>query len=186
MDDPATRTDVSARTQAIADGDAPAFARFYDEWFDRLCGMARGATGRDESFCLDVVQEAMLKIMRSMKRFDDEKTLEAWLRVVVMRCSLDLLRADRRRRAREEEHAARRRDADRTDDRDDERLAWLSDRVAELDRDRSRLLALRYRLGATLDQIGRLVGLRPGAVDGRIGRSLAQIRVSAREQFDDA
>lgn len=186
MDDPATRKDVSALTQAIADGDAPAFARFYDEWFDRLCRMARGATGRDESFCLDVVQEAMLKIMRSMKRIDDEKSLEAFLRVVVLRCALDLLRADRRRRTREQGHAAGRGEVERDADRDDERLAWLADRIAELDHDRSRLLALRYRLGATLEQIGRLVGLRPGAVDGRISRSLAQMRASARETFDDA
>ncbi len=184
MVDPATPADVSALTQAIADGDASAFAAFYDAWFERLAGLARTATRRDESFCLDVVQEAMMKVMRAMKRFDSEPALEAWLRTVVWRCALDRLRAERRRARREAAARGRRAEAETHADLD-ERLAWLRERLAELDPDRSLLLAMRYRLGATLEQIGRLVGRGPGAVDGRINRSLAQLRASAQENFDE-
>lgn len=185
MDDPAATQEVSALTQAIAKGDASAFACFYDAWFDRLHGMARSATGRDESFCLDVVQEAMIKIMRSMKRFENEEALGAWLRIIVLRCALDRLRADRRRAAREAGHARTRSGRQDVEREMDDRLAWLSDRLAELGPDRTLLLAMRYRLGATLEHIGRLVGLGPGAVDGRINRSLSQMRAAARESFDD-
>lgn len=185
MVDPATPADVSALTQAIADGDAPAFAAFYDAWFARLHGMARTATRRDESFCLDVVQEAMIKVMHAIKRFDSEDALEAWLRTIVWRCALDRLRAERRRAAREARHGRERSPSAAADGDLDERLEWLTERLAELAADRSLLLSMRYRLGATLEQIGRLVGLRPGAVDGRINRSLAQLRAAAQETFDE-
>ncbi len=186
MDDPAAAHDVSALTQAIARGDSSAFARFYDEWFDRLHRMARLSTGRDESFCLDVVQEAMLKIMRSMKRFEDEKALEAWLGVIVRRCALDRLRAERRRARRESSYVrARSEIASASEGREDGRMQWIEAQIVHLDVDRSLLLAMRFRLGATLERIGRAVGLGPGAVDGRIGRSLAQIRAAAREDFDE-
>lgn len=186
MGNPATTQTLSALTQAIARGDSSAFGRFYDEWFDRLHRMARASTGRDESFCLDVVQDAMLKIMRSMKRFEDEKAFEAWLRVIVMRCALDRMRAERRRAARESSHARARTEVIAvTEGHEDGRLQWLEKKLAQLDHDRSLLLVMRFRLGATLGHIGRAVGLGPGAVDGRIGRSLAQLRAAAKENFDE-
>jgi DNA-directed RNA polymerase specialized sigma24 family protein len=64
-------------------------------------------------------------------------------------------------------------------------MRWLEARLAELDPSRSLLIAMRFRLGATLEHIGRVVGLGPGAVDGRIGRSLAQMRAAAQEHFDE-
>lgn len=185
MDNPATTTTLSALTQAVAKGDSSAFARFYDEWFDRLHGIARSSTGRDESFCLDVVQDAMLKIMRSMKRFEKENELEAWLRVIVMRCALDRLRSERRRAEREAQHARTRAEVERINDAPDDRVRWLEAELAQLDTSRSLLLAMRFRLGTTLESIGRAVGLGPGAVDGRIGRSLAQLRAAAQEKFDE-
>src|SRR5690606_3993650 len=60
---PAADNDTSLQTtSAIARGDTEAFAQFYEIWFDRLVHMTRSITGRDESFCLDVTQDAMLRI----------------------------------------------------------------------------------------------------------------------------
>ena len=63
--------------------------------------MARQATGRDESFCLDVVQDAMMRVIRSMSEMQTEEDVTRWLRAVVMNCAYDLLRKERRRRIRE-------------------------------------------------------------------------------------
>lgn len=185
MDNPATTPDVSSLTQSIARGDRSAFATFYDAWFDRLFRYAQSSTGRDESFCLDVVQDAMLKIMRSMKRFDEAAALDAWLYVVVMRCALDRIRAERRRTAREVQHAQLHGASSESRETGTERVRWLERQLAGLDPSRSLLVALRYRVGATLDHIGRVVGLGPGAVDGRLSRSLAQLRAAAQEEFDE-
>jgi DNA-directed RNA polymerase specialized sigma24 family protein len=41
---------------------------------------ARRATGRDEAFCLDVVQDAMMRIIRSLKPLQSERQLRGYLR----------------------------------------------------------------------------------------------------------
>src|SRR5690606_20630028 len=88
-------------TSAIARGDAEAFAQFYEVWFDRMVLMARSVTGRDESFCLDVTQDAMLRIVRSMRPMATEDDLRRWLLRIVHTAALDRLRSEDRRRRRE-------------------------------------------------------------------------------------
>src|SRR5262245_41491413 len=51
-------------TAALAAGNEDAVETFYRRYFDWLYAQARRATRRDESFCLDVVQDAVLRIMR--------------------------------------------------------------------------------------------------------------------------
>ena len=72
---------VRDMTSAIASGDTEAFARFYEQWFDVAFCETRRVLGRDEEFCLDVVQEAMMRVIRSIKPIDDETGLRKWLRV---------------------------------------------------------------------------------------------------------
>ena len=59
--------EIKTLTGAIAAGDTDAFSRFYRARFDQMLAEAVRATGRDESFCLDVVQDAMMRVIRSMK-----------------------------------------------------------------------------------------------------------------------
>lgn len=171
---------VRELTSAIASGHSGAFARFYRDWFDRAFRMARQATGCDEHFCLDVVQDAMMRVIRNVAVVDGEGELEAWLRTVVVRCAYDRLRAERRRRIRE-----RMPRGDRGDPAElSERLAWLEGELHRLDPKIYPLVILRYRLGWTLERIGRFLGLRPGAVDGRLRRAVHQLREKAMEPQD--
>jgi RNA polymerase sigma-70 factor (ECF subfamily) len=177
---------VHTTTRAIASGDSEAFAAFYDEWFDRMYDQARRCTGRDEAFCLDVVQDAMMKVMRSIRVFEEQAALAGWLRTVVRSAAYDRLRQERRRRLREAGVAAVRAEAEASEAHAvDERLAWLRRELLQSDDPHARLLALRYRMGLTLDQIGALVGVGPGGADGRIRRALAGLRRRAEEQWDD-
>jgi RNA polymerase sigma factor (sigma-70 family) len=174
-------------TAAIASGDTEAFSAWYRANFDWMHAHARRCTGRDESFCLDVVQDAMLKVIRCMRPFDDEASLRAWLSAIVRRCALDRLRAEARRARRERRNAAQ----EPTDVSlahaiaSDEQVEWLGRKLQGLESEASGLLALRYRLGLTLQQIGSLMGLKPGAVDGRINRLLSALRQSAAEEFHE-
>ena len=61
---------VRELTAAIASGDTEALASLYREHFDSLYGQARRITGRDESFCLDVVQDAFMRVIRSIPIMD--------------------------------------------------------------------------------------------------------------------
>lgn len=176
---------VRKLTAAIASGDTEAFARFYRERFGPMYAEARRVSGRDESFCLDVVQDAMLRVIKSLVPMNSEAGLRAWLRAAVQCCAYDRLRADSRR-VRREQRAARNPESSATSEDDiDERLTWLQQEIALLDHQQSRLLVMRFRLGWTLQRIGKAVGLKPGAVDGRLTRAVAALRRRAGERFNE-
>ncbi|MCK4872115.1 MAG: sigma-70 family RNA polymerase sigma factor [Phycisphaerales bacterium] len=176
---------VRQLTRAIASGNTEAFARFYRERFDVMYAHARKATGRDEAFCLDVVQDAMMRMIRSMRPIDTEARLAAYLRAVVQSAACDLLRQEARRRQREQRFARDRREADERHDDVDARIAWLRKELNTLDDRQIELMLMRHRFGWTLAKIGATVGLRPGAVDGRLTRITNMLRRKATEVFDE-
>ena len=185
----AVQPDVKALTTAIASGDTEAFARFYGAWFDAMYAEAARATGRDEAFCLDVIQDAMLRVIRRMRPMATEGDLRRWLRAVVQSCAYDRLRGESRRRRREAEAAAGRRDSGppEASDRDElcRRLQWLEQQLRTCDAASVQMLLMRHRFGWTLRQIGAALGVKPGAVDGRLRRLVGGLRREAQEDFDD-
>lgn len=97
---------VARQTAAIMRGDAVAFSAFYEERFESLYRLARGISGRDEAFALDVVQDAMLRIMKSMRPIENSIQLDRWLRAVVLSVVRDRLRREMRLQRREWRWAA--------------------------------------------------------------------------------
>jgi RNA polymerase sigma factor (sigma-70 family) len=186
--------DTRALTAAVARGDAQATSRLYRERLGVMLAAARRASGRDESFCLDAVHDAMLKVIRSIPVLESERDLERWLARVVVRCVYDALRAERRRRERERASAVGGpTDDERVDPTEDpatslaerERLAWLEGELARLDAQSQHLLTARFRLAHTLSMIGRSLGIGPGAADGRIARRTDALRAAAEEAGHD-
>ncbi|VAX37779.1 hypothetical protein MNBD_PLANCTO03-2136 [hydrothermal vent metagenome] len=170
--------ETEALTRATARGDTRAFGVLYARWFDHAYATARRLTGRDEAFCLDVVQEAMLKAARRIPTLPNEAAMSAWLCTVVHRAALDALRSERRRLVREHRaHPHTAHTARTTTDLDD-RIAWLRERLGELSvQDRS-LLAARFVRGRTLAQAGEEAGLTGDAVHGRVRRILHRLRLA--------
>lgn len=169
--------DTDALTRAVARGDARAFGVLYERWFDRLHATAHRLTGRDEAFCLDVVQDCLLKAARRMPPLSSEAALASWLWRVVHRTALDHLRRERRRIARE--RGAR--PPESTLPVLDERIAWLRSRIDELPAEDRGLLAARFAHGLTLDQIGTDAGTTGDAAHGRLRRTLARLRKAAED-----
>lgn len=176
------RDETAELTAATASGDPEAFARLYRAHADWLIDRVRRFTGRDESFALDVAQDVWMKVIRMLRPLATEAELRAWLVVAARRVVLDRLRAERRRLARERAASDRKVPVDSALA---EQHAWLREQLAELDETSAGLLTLRYRFGWTLARIGAALGLTPGAVDGRIGRTVAALR-RGREELDDA
>ncbi len=168
-------------TAAIASGDTEAFARFFNEWFEWMRRESTRLSGRDDAFCADVVQDSLMRVIRSLKPMDAEDGLRRWLRVVVRSCVYDRLRAEARRRARD--HAAgtpsRQPDADLQG-----RIRWLEQQLRSVGNANAELLIMRFRFGWTLQQIGNTLGLKPGAVDGRLRRLLSSLRRRERGRND--
>lgn len=172
---------IAQLTSRVRAGDSDAFRVFYETWFDVLYAEARRTTGRDESFCLDVVQEAMLRVIKSIPTIETETALEGWLRVTVRSCVCDRLRQDTRRRRREESVPAREAVADRDDLREHE--AWLRRELRTLDTPTWTLLMMRHRFGWPLARIARALGMSVGAVDGRLRRIRAGLGRRAEEDL---
>lgn len=179
-----TTLDAGKITRAIASGDPEAFAVLYERRFDRCYAIAARSTGLCEADCLDIVQEVFLKVAKSIRPIDSEAALDAWLAKVVRSCALDHLKLERRLQRRQA-LAARPLETHTPEELDD-RIAALMAQMSSLDKATRELLELRYRAQWTLGRIGRAVGLKPGAVDGRIRRAEAALRAPLEEAVDDA
>lgn len=173
---------VRAMTSAIARGDRDALGAFYEAWFDRAYALARSITRRDEAFCLDVVQEAMLRVVRSMRGMGSQGELERWMTRVVHTAALDLLRRESRRTRRERARS----EADAGQDAAGvaelaERIAWVRARLAELPGEDGALLRARLMDGKTLDGAGAAAGISGDAAHGRVRRALRRLRELGKE-----
>ncbi|MFG0285871.1 MAG: RNA polymerase sigma factor [Phycisphaerales bacterium JB039] len=164
-------------TSAIASGDAEAFARFYEQWFDWMYQMARSITKRDESFCLDVTQDAMLRVVRSMRPMRTEDDLRRWLMRVTHTAALDLLRAEARRRRRERGAMALGA-AEPGGVGLDEQIESLRQRIERLSPEDRGLLQLRFGRGAALRVAG---GGSAAAAHGRLRRIVQRLRETMEE-----
>jgi RNA polymerase sigma-70 factor (ECF subfamily) len=179
--------DTEELTAALAAGDEDAVERFYRLYFDWLYEQARRFTGgRDESFCLDVVQDALLRVIRTIRKVECERRLRAWLRLVVQTAACDKLRAEKRR-VHHELAAAVIRETVTCGERDDpeEELEWLKSEIAKLDPQIVEMIECRYQRRWTLNRISQMLGLSIGTIDGRIRRALRELRQRAIEEFDD-
>jgi RNA polymerase sigma factor (sigma-70 family) len=173
---------IDKLTAAMAAGDSVAVETFYREYFNWLYAQARRATGRDESFCLDVVQDAVLRIVRTVRPVASEVRFYAWLRLVVRTTALDLLRSESRRRTCESAVVVG--NFQNTESSED-RSRWLEEQIARFDPMIIQAIDLKYRQGWTLARIASMLGLSIGTVDGRIRRAITDLQNRAKEEFDD-
>ena len=173
---------VRTLTSAIARGDDRAFGQFYESWFDRTFAMARSVSRRDESFCLDVVQDTMLRVVKYLKPMTSEKSLSNWMGRAVLNVTIDRLRAEQRRPAREGKAAARLLGQD-GEVADQEQIAWLQEQLSLLSAEDQQLIMERYHHGKTLEAAGSTIGLTGNAAHGRIRRIVERLRRAAKEVF---
>ncbi|WP_428940227.1 RNA polymerase sigma factor [Fontivita pretiosa] len=176
---------TAALTAAMAAGDERAVEQFYRAYFDRLYSLARKITWRDESFCLDVVQDAVLRIIRTIRPVQTEAQLLAWLRLVVQTTAYDHLRIERRR----VHHEAEMIELRSCDDFpyglwDDDQQQWLKERLEEFDPQLVQMIELRFERQWTLKRIGELFGLSIGTIDGRLRRAIQELRERAAEELE--
>ncbi|MBL9150544.1 MAG: sigma-70 family RNA polymerase sigma factor [Phycisphaerae bacterium] len=164
--------DWARRTSAaVAGGSREALASLYERRFSLLFRTVRDSTRGDESFALDCVQDAMLRVARALEPMESAVALDAWLRRVALNAALDRLRSERARSAREARHRVAG-DAGDVDERCDE----IARALRELDDDERELLRLRLDRGLTLAELSRHLNLAPKALESRIRRILARLR----------
>ena len=172
-------------TRKVAANDWEAITLFYRKYFDAMYQTAQCLTGRDEATCLDIVQDAMLKAIRSMREFENQDQLASWTRTVVRSVAYDLLRRESRQSARDRQagQSASDHDVDWHVERQ-ARLRWIEEQTAAMDPQQQKMFHLRYRLGWKLKRIADHFGLKSGAVDGRIRRMVNRLKRQAEREFE--
>jgi len=137
--------------------------------------------------CLDIVQDAMMRVIRSLKPIGSRDGLDRWMARVVRTAALDRLRREARR-ARHEGLAAGGRPGEASVEpaavlvaREEE--AWIRDRLEEMPEGDRVLLGARFGEGRTLREAGAAAGMTGHAAHGRIRRIIERLRAAAREAF---
>lgn len=179
----ATDADAWLLSSGVSRGYPDALASFYQLYFERSVAMVRSATKRDEAFCLDVVQDAMIRIAKRAMPIDSRSGLDAWVARVVHTCALDRMRRDKRRLERERSSGAR--SSSHTPGAElAEEIEQLRRLMEGLDPADRMLLQQRFVAGRTLEQTAAASGLSGDAAHGRIRRALRWLRDAAAEVWD--
>lgn len=175
-------------TRDIArNGDRVAFAKYYEAFFDTMFLTVKRATGCDESTCLDIVQDAMVKAISKMKVMDSRDQATAWTKVVAKTTAYDFLRKQSRQKKLAESllDSGQVNETESIDNDSVARMHWVEEQLQQLPAELSSMIGMKYRMGWTLRQIGEKFGLKTGAVDGKIRRAIDDLKTRALEEFDD-
>ncbi len=180
-------SDIAGITRDISRGDHAAFDAFYSHWFPLAFAVARACTRADESTCLDIVQDTMLRVIKSIPVLHTTADVDRWLAHVTRRVAIDHLRRAARAAARSPLRAT-----DRVIDRSapqtappphvagttlaSDEHAQLAQAFSTLDPRDAELLLLRFSGGLTLDQLSQVTGGTRDAAHGRIRRAIASLR----------
>lgn len=168
--------DAASLSAAMVRGDESAWSAFCDRWTDHALAVARNATGRDESWCMDVVQDAFVRAVRTIKVVESENQLGAWIATLVKSAAVDHYRKESRRARREHErgHNKQQDGPDPVPDKAEvERLLSAIAELPESDRD---LLLRRLCRDHTLREIAEAEGVTIGQTHGRFRRLVAKLR----------
>ncbi len=173
--------DARAITVRFARGDQDAFAVFYEATFDDALADARRLTGRDESFCLDAVQDAYVRAAKRLPAMDSWPACRAWLRTAIASSAIDRIRSESARARRE----AQPRERSVQPERDDQIDSLLARLETQLDDRQWQAVRLHVGHGMSLSAVGRAMDLSRHAVHGLVRRGLATLTASAKGDIDE-
>ena len=180
-------------TAAMSRGDRRAVGAFYERYFGLLLRCARRAVRvarrpDDEHLCLDVVHDAVLRIVRTIRPVTGgEGQLVTWLQLVVRCTAYDRLRHGQRQSKHEREMPMPTSPTPHVSNGAElaEQIAWLRDELHRLDPKLVELIELRYAHGWTLSALAARLGVTTGTIDGRIRRALDRMRTRGEEVFGE-
>lgn len=168
------RSGAAPLAPRLSRSDPDAIETFYSRSFTTALAVARRASRRDESFCLDAVHEAMLRLLKGVAPTLSDEQLDLYLKRCVITSCIDALRAERRRARRDRVHSEAHSPA--PPPAHDDHINELRKALRALDHLDQDLIASRFARDHTLDRAGEPHGLTGAAAHGRVRRALARLR----------
>ena len=173
-------TDVASLTTAIRAGDEAAFREFHRLYFDQLYQFLLIVARGQEDEARDALQETLLRVVRHVRKFDNDEAFWSWLKVVARNAARDAGRKQHRYFGLLERFASHSKNA--TDHYSAPRGSSLGDlleeSLAELQSQDREILEGKYLQGSTVKELAADTGLTEKAVESRLLRLRNHIRES--------
>jgi RNA polymerase sigma-70 factor (ECF subfamily) len=156
-------------------GDEEAYREFHAAYFGRIFRYVLVLMRGDEHAARDVVQETLLRVVRHVRRFEDEGAFWDWLA-----CLARSAAADHGRRASRYSRLldvfARQPPELNEPIPDGECPSALSKSLEELDENDRALLARKYEEGSSVRELAALHGVTEEAIESRLARARRALR----------
>lgn len=169
----------AAAIEQACTGERDAFRVLVEQHSRTVFRLAYRMTGNQQD-AEDTVQETFLRAYRQIRRFDARSKFSTWICRIAVNCSLDLLRARRRRRESEDPTIP---DGAPGDQPSPERLAFsrqvqrkVAAALAELSPAERAAFVLRHFEGLSAGEIARVLGHSNGATRHSIFRAVQKLR----------
>lgn len=171
-------------------GDRQAYARLVDRTRNLVCSISL-AIVRDLPASEDVAQEVYLAAWRSLAAIRNPASFLPWLRQLTRNRAHDHLRSQLRAPLVNNPEELLTAAADPSPGALDtlvgaEQARIIAEVLDSLPDDTRELILLYYREGKSVEQVSRLLGIRPEAVKKRLSRARDCIRATAAARFDEA
>lgn len=170
--------DAAAIEQARR-GSSEAFRELVERHSRAVFRLAYRMTGNEQD-AEDTVQETFLRAYRQLERFDSRSKFSTWLYAIASNCSLDMIRARKRRREADSEPVQ---PVIPAADPSPERLALsgevrrrLSAAMNELSDAERTAFVMRHFEGVSIDEIARVLGRPNGATRHSVFRAVEKLR----------
>jgi RNA polymerase sigma-70 factor (ECF subfamily) len=168
------------------DGDSQAFRALVERHSRAIFRLAHRMTGNEHD-AEDVVQETFLRAYRQLGRFEARANFGTWLYRIAVNCSIDVIRSRRKEDTTDgsdELERASGAPVGQTDPPDLDRLVFsaeIKQRATAALEGLSRMERAAFVLhfeGQSIDEIGRVLGLRTSATKHSIFRAVRKMRVA--------
>ena len=176
---PLDNDSVAQLTAAMKKGDEAAWRSFHHSYFNRLFRYQIVLQRGDEDRAAELAQQTMLRVVRHIRRFDDESAFWSWLTCLAKCAAADSGRK-RMRRMRYMEQLAHMSELRRNDDADMERLGQLEQCLATLAPNDRALIEGKYYSRRSHSDLAEQFNTSSKAVESK----LARIREKLRNAID--